>query len=189
MFGFAPVAMQFETDRPVEQHGYQLHIGAMRLEARGHVRISSADPTKQPSLLFNFLSTEADRQFWIHAFRIAREVLGQPAFTEFDAGENYPGDRVDSDDDVLRWMAARGQTGLHPTSTCRMGTDAMSVVDPSSMAVHGVEGLRVVDASVMPYCPNGATHVPTMMIAEKASDLILGRTPMAAEHVERATAG
>ena len=183
MFGFAPVAMQFETDRPVEQHGYQLHIGAMRLEARGHVRISSADPARQPSLLFNFLSTEADRTFWIHAFRIAREVLGQPAFAEFDGGENYPGDRVRTDDDVLRWMAARGQTGLHPTSTCRMGTDAMAVVDPASMAVHGVDGLRVVDASVMPYCPNGATHAPTMMIAERASDLITGRTPMTPEGV------
>lgn len=187
MFGFAPVAMQFETDRPVEQHGYQLHIGAMRLEARGHVRISSPDPTRQPSLLFNFLSTEADRQFWVHAFRIAREVLSQPAFAEFDAGENYPGDRVRTDDDVLRWMAARGQTGLHPTSTCRMGTDDMAVVDPSSMAVHGTTGLRVVDASVMPYCPNGATHVPTMMIAEKASDMILGRAPMAPQHVEHGT--
>lgn len=90
-----------------------------------------------------------------------------------------------SDKEILDWVARGGQTGLHPTSRCRMGTDAMAVVDPSSMAVHGVEGLQVVDASVMPYCPNGATHAPTMMLAERASDLILGRTPMAPEHLDR----
>ncbi|TCK21561.1 choline dehydrogenase [Pseudonocardia endophytica] len=183
MFGFAAVAMQFEQDRPVEAHGYQLHIGAMRLEARGKITIRSADPTRHPSMLFNFLSTEADRRFWVDAFRVARNLLAQPAFAGFDAGEVYPGERLDDDDDeaAIRWIAERGQTGLHPTSTCRMGTDAMAVVDPSTMGVHGVDGLRVVDASVMPFCPNGATHAPTMMIAERASDLILGNTPLAPE--------
>ncbi|RZT85051.1 choline dehydrogenase [Pseudonocardia sediminis] len=190
MFGFAPVAMRFDPDMPVQIHGYQLHIGAMRLEARGHVKISSTDPTRHPSLLYNFLSTEADRQFWIDAVRIGRELLDQPAFAEFDAGETYPGRaEVDSDQQILDWVARGGQTGLHPTSTCRMGVDEMSVVDPSSMAVHGVSGLRVVDASVMPYCPNGATHAPTMMIAERASDLILGNTPLAPEYVDRGAPG
>ncbi len=94
---------------------------------------------------------------------------------------------MESDEQILDRVARGGQTGLHPTSTCRMGTDAMAVVDPASMAVHGVRGLRVVDASVMPYCPNGATHAPTMMLAERASDLILGRTPMAPEHLEYGT--
>ena len=183
MFGFAAVAMQFERDRPVEAHGYQLHIGAMRLQARGRVAIRSADPAQHPSMLFNFLSTEADRRFWVDAFRIARDLLAQPAFDGLDGGEVYPGERLDPDrdEDAVRWIAERGQTGLHPTSTCRMGLDAMAVVDPSTMGVHGIHGLRVVDASVMPFCPNGATHAPTMMLAERASDLILGNTPLPPE--------
>jgi choline dehydrogenase len=187
MLGFAPVAMKFDPDMPVQIHGYQLHVGAMRLEARGHIKIKSADPTQHPALLYNFLSTDADRRFWLDAIRIARDLLDQPAFAEFEGGESYPGRDVSSDQQILDWVARGGQTGLHPTSTCRMGTDAMSVVDPSTMAVHGVEGLRVADASVMPYCPNGATHAPTMMLAERASDLILGRTPMTPENVEHGT--
>ena len=179
MLGFAPIAMRFEPDMPLVEHGYQLLVADMRLEARGHVMIRSTDPAAQPSLLFNYLSTDADREFWPKAIAVARDVLAQPAFAPYEGGETLPGDHVTTDDEILDWVTRTAQTGLHPTSTCRMGTGENDVVDPATMGVHGVAGLRVVDASVMPYCPNGATHAPTMMLAERASDLILGATPLA----------
>jgi choline dehydrogenase len=180
MLGFAPVAMRFDEEMP--DHGYQLIMAGMRAEARGSVKLKSADPRTPPALLFNFLSTAADRQFWVDAVRITRDIFGMPAFRDLDGGETYPGPGVETDEQIVDWVARTGETDMHPTSTCRMGTDPMAVVDPSSMRVHGLEGVSVVDASVMPYCPNSATHAPTMMLAEKASDLLLGAAPLAPEH-------
>jgi choline dehydrogenase len=185
MLGFAPVAMQFHDDAP--EHGYQLIMAGMRAEATGTVKVSSTDPHRPPTLLFNYLSTEADRRFWVNALGIAREILAQAAFRDLDAGETWPGPTVASDEDVIDWVRRTGETDMHPTSTCRMGTGEGAVLDPSTMQVHGLEGLRVVDASAMPYCPNSATHAPTMMLAEKAADLILGNTPLPPEHPERST--
>jgi choline dehydrogenase len=185
MLGFAPVAMQFHDDAP--EHGYQLIMAGMRAEATGTVKVTSADPHRPPTLLFNYLATEADQRFWVNALRIAREILAQAAFRNLDAGETWPGPTVGSDEDVIDWVRRTGETDMHPTSTCRMGTGEGAVLDPSTMQVHGLEGLRVVDASAMPYCPNSATHAPTMMLAEKAADLILGNTPLPPEHLERAT--
>jgi choline dehydrogenase len=110
--------------------------------------------------------------------------LNQPAFDEFNAGELSPGPQVESDEEVLNWVAKDGETALHPSCTCKMGTDDMSVVDPESMKVHGVESLLVVDASVMPYITNGNIYAPVMMLAEKAADLILGNSPLPLEDVE-----
>jgi len=110
--------------------------------------------------------------------------LNQPAFDEFNAGELSPGPHVESDEEVLNWVAQDGETALHPSCTCKMGTDDMSVVDPVSMKVHGVENLLVVDASVMPYITNGNIYAPVMMMAEKAADLILGNSPLPPENVE-----
>ena len=141
MLGFAPVAMQFETTAR-RGHGYQLHMAGMRLEAPAPWRSRSPDPHRPPAILLNYLSTEADRQFWVDALRIARELLAQPAFGGLDAGEVCPGDRrrPDSDEDVVRLDRRTGETGMHPTSTCRMGTAPWSVVDPSTMRVHGLDG-------------------------------------------------
>ena len=186
MFSFAPIAMRFDPDIPLVPHGYQLLVAAMRLEARGHTTITSTDPAKQPSILFNYLSTDADREFWPRAIRMARDVLGQRAFDPYEGGETLPGSNIETDTQILDWVARTAQTGLHPSSTCRMGVDDQAVVDPMTMGVHGVDALHVVDASVMPYCPNGATHAPTMMLAERASDLILGRTPLAPQSIEHA---
>ena len=123
---------------------------------------------------FNYLSTAQDRREWIQALECARHILTQDAFKEFDGGELSPGDPVQTTDQVLDWVARDAETALHPSCTCRMGTDPMAVVDPTSMRVHGLEGLRVVDASVMPTIPNGNIYAPVMMIAEKAADMILG---------------
>jgi choline dehydrogenase len=110
--------------------------------------------------------------------------LNQPAFDQYNAGELSPGPEVESDEEVLKWVAKDGETALHPSCTCKMGTDSMSVVDPESMKVHGVENLRVVDASVMPYITNGNIYAPVMMLAEKAADLILGNSPLPPEDVK-----
>src|SRR5581483_10467492 len=120
----------------------------------------------------------------VEAIRVARNILTQPAFDEFNAGELSPGPSVSTDEEILGWVARDAETALHPSCTAKLGTDAMSVTDPGSMRVHGCDGLRVVDASVMPYVTNGNIYAPVMMTAEKAADLILGNSPLPPEPVE-----
>ncbi|HHZ86507.1 MAG TPA: choline dehydrogenase [Candidatus Lambdaproteobacteria bacterium] len=184
MFHFLPLAIRYDGSSPGEGHGYQVHVGPMYSDAQGSVKIQSTDPRVYPKLRFNYLSTEQDRREWGEAVRCARNILNQPAFGEFNAGELSPGPQVESDEEVLNWVAKDGETALHPSCTCKMGTDDMSVVDPVSMKVHGVESLLVVDASVMPYITNGNIYAPVMMLAEKAADLILGNSPLPPEYVE-----
>jgi len=150
----------------------------MTSDARGSVKVVSRDPRVHPALRFNYLSTEQDRREWVEAIRVARKILNQPAFDEFNAGELSPGDAVQSDDEILDWVGRDGETALHPSCTCRMGVEDQAVVDPTSLRVHGVDGLRVVDASVFPFIPNGNIYAPVMMVAEKAADLIRGATPL-----------
>ena len=184
MFHFLPLAIRYDGSSPGAGHGYQVHVGPMYSDAQGSVKIQSTDPRVYPKLRFNYLSTEQDRREWGEAVRCARNILNQPAFGEFNAGELSPGPQVESDEEVLNWVAKDGETALHPSCTCKMGTDDMSVVDPESMKVHGVESLLVVDASVMPYITNGNIYAPVMMLAEKAADLILGNSPLPTEDVE-----
>jgi choline dehydrogenase len=150
----------------------------MYSDARGSVKIVSTDPRVHPALRFNYLSTDQDRREWVEAVTVARTILTQPAFEPFNDGELSPGPAVGTEQEILDWVAKDAETALHPSCTCRMGTDADSVVDPLTMAVHGVQGLRVVDASVMPYVTNGNIYAPVMMLAEKSADLILGNTPL-----------
>jgi choline dehydrogenase len=170
--------VRYDGSMPAGGHGYQVHIGPMYSDARGSVKITSTDPRVHPALRFNYLSTAQDRREWVEAIRVARHILGQPAFDAFDGGEISPGPQVHTDEQILDWVARDGETALHPSCTARMGTDAMSVVDPTSMSVHGLEGVRVVDASVLPYVTNGNIYAPVMMVAEKSADLILGNTPL-----------
>jgi choline dehydrogenase len=181
MFHFLPIAVRYDGSAPASDHGYQVHIGPMYSDSRGSVKITTTDPTVHPALRFNYLSTEQDRREWVEAIRIARDILEQPALKPFSGGEISPGPSVKTDDEVLEWVARDGETALHPSCTCAMGTGPMSVVDPTTMRVHGTEGLRVVDASVMPYVTNGNIYAPVMMLAEKAADLITGRPPLAPE--------
>ena len=108
----------------------------------------------------------------------------QPALASFDGGETSPGPSVETDEEILDWVRRDAETALHPSCTCRMGVDELSVVDPATMRVHGLDGLRVVDASVFPYVTNGNIYAPTMMVAEKAADLILGNTPLAPSNAQ-----
>jgi choline dehydrogenase len=184
MFHFLPVAVRYDGSAPAASHGYQVHIGPMFSDARGTVKIKSTDPRAHPALRFNYLSTDQDRREWVETIAVARHILTQPAMDPFNAGELSPGTRVETDEQVLDWVARDAETALHPSCTCKMGTDDMSVVDPKSMKVRGLDGVRVVDASVMPYVPNGNIYAPVMMVAEKAADLILGNTPLPAEWVD-----
>ncbi len=185
MFHFLPIAVRYDgtVSEQVSKtgHGYQVHIGPMYSDARGSVRITSTDPTKHPALRFNYLSTDQDRREWVEAIRVARDILDQSALAPFNGGETSPGPSVGSDAEILDWVAADAETALHPSCTAKLGpaSDPMAVVDPATMRVHGVDGLRVVDASVMPYVTNGNIYAPVMMLAEKAADLILGRAPLA----------
>ena len=178
MFHFLPVAVRYDGSVPAAGHGYQFHIGPMFSNSRGWVRIQSDDPFQKPKLLFNYLSTQEDRQEWTEAIAVARNIMNQPAFAPFNGGEVSPGPDVQGDVAVLDWVRKDAETALHPSCTARMGTDAMGVVDPSTMRVHGTQGLRVVDASVLPTLTNGNIYAPVMMTAEKSADLILGNTPL-----------
>ena len=179
MFHFLPLAIRYDGSAPTRGHGYQVHIGPMYADTRGWVRIRSRDPKVHPSMQFNYLSTANDRREWVEAVRVARDILNQPAFLPFNDGELSPGPSVSTDDEVLDWVRRDAETALHPSCTTRMGVDDMSVLDPLTMRVHGVDGLRVVDASSMPYVTNGNIYAPVMMVAEKAADLVLGNTPLA----------
>ncbi|NCZ90882.1 MAG: choline dehydrogenase [Actinobacteria bacterium] len=184
MFHFLPIAVRYDGTAPAGGHGYQVHIGPMYSNSRGSLKVTSGDVRDKPAFTFNYLSTPEDRQEWVEAIASARKILNQPAFAEFSSGEISPGPDVATDEQVLEWVRKDGETAYHPSCTCRMGVDEMSVVDPTSMRVRGMEGLRVVDASVMPYVTNGNIYAPVMMLAEKAADLILGATPLAPEPVE-----
>jgi choline dehydrogenase len=185
MYHFLPIAVRYDGTLPEGGggHGYQVHVGPMYSDARGTCKIVSDDPRRKPALRFNYLSTEQDRREWVEAIRVTRAILDAPAFAPFSGGEISPGKEVETEEQILDWVAKDAETALHPSCTARMGTDEMSVVDPLSMRVRGVDGLRVVDAAVFPYVPNGNIYAPVMMTAEKAADLILGTTPLPPEPV------
>jgi choline dehydrogenase len=183
MFHFLPIAIRYDGSAPAGGHGYQVHIGPMYSDSRGTVKITTRNPLAKPALRFNYLSTDTDRREWTEAIAIARRILNQPAFDEFNAGELSPGLSVAAEPEVLAWVARDAETALHPSCTCAMGTGPLAVTDPGSLLVHEVSGVRVVDASVMPYVTNGNIYAPTMMLAEKAADLITGNTPLAPEEI------
>ena len=171
------MAIRYDGTAP-QGHGYQVHVGPMYSDARGWIKIKSTDPREHPAIQFNYLSTKTDRREWIEAVRISRSILNQPAFDVFNAGELSPGPSVETDQEILDWVAKDSETALHPSCTCRLGTAEDSVIDPLTMQVHGLEGVRVIDASAMRYVTNGNIYAPTMMLAEKSADLIMGNTPL-----------
>jgi choline dehydrogenase len=183
MFHFLPLAIRYDGSAGAMGHGYQVHVGPMYSDARGSLTLRSRDPRAHPALRFNYLSTAQDRREWVEAIHVARHLLAQPAMAPFNGGETSPGPAIRTDEEILDWVARDAETALHPSCTARMGIDAESVTDPLTMAVHGVGGLRVVDASAMPYVTNGNIYAPVMMLAEKAADLIAGTTPLAPEPI------
>ncbi|HLZ02855.1 MAG TPA: choline dehydrogenase [Bradyrhizobium sp.] len=166
----------FSTDKMGEKlhpfSGFTASVCQLRPESRGSLKIGSADPSAPPEIRINYLATETDRAAFIDGIRILRKILAAPALKSYCVDEVYPGANVTSDEDLLDFCRKTGSTVYHPTSTCRMGNDPLAVVD-QRLRVRGIEGLRVVDASVMPDLMSGNTNAPTIMIAEKASDMIL----------------
>lgn len=186
MFHFLPLAVRYDGQKADTEHGFQVHIGPMYSNSRGSLKIKSKDPFEKPKVVFNYLSTKEDEQEWIEAIRIARKILAQPALKPFNDGEISPGASVQTDEEILDWVKKDAETALHPSCSAKMGpaSDPMAVVDPLTMKVHGMENLRVVDASAMPRTTNGNIHSPVLMLAEKAADIIRGRKPLEPEEID-----
>jgi choline dehydrogenase len=172
--------MQDHGKRPIGKDGFTFHVCQLRPESRGKVGLRSADPTDDPTIFANYLSAEEDRRAMREGVRIGRDVAAQSALDPYRASEYSPGKDVQTDAQIDAWLRANAETIYHPVGTCRMGVagDAMAVVD-GTLKVQGLEGLRVVDASVMPTLIGGNTNAPTMMIAEKIADVLRGRSALA----------
>ena len=178
-YHFLPAAMRYDGTPSVDGHGFQVHVGPNKPKSRGQVAIKSSDPTDVPSLLFNYLSHEDDVAAWRRCIRLTREILAQPAMDAFRGAEIQPGLDVSTDEEIDTWVRANLESAYHPCGTARMGQpEHTGTVVDLECRVLGVEGLRVVDASIFPTVPNGNINAPTIMVAEKAADLILGNTTL-----------
>jgi choline dehydrogenase len=173
-FHFLPAAMRYDGKKPLKGHGFMVLTGPNKPKSRGHVRLRSADPYEQPDILFNYLNREEDREGFRRCLRLTREIVGQPAFDRFRGAEIAPGKDVQKDDEIDAWVRETMESTYHPCGTCRMGEDGMAVVD-STLKVRGLEGLRVIDSSVFPSEPNANLNAPTIMLAERASDMVRGK--------------
>jgi choline dehydrogenase len=175
-YHFLPIAINYDGSNPYQGHGFQAHVGPMRPTSVGRVRLRSADPREPPSILGNYMATEGDREEMRAAVHLTREVFSQPAFDPYRGPELAPGPEVRSDAEIDAFVRAHAESAYHPSCSCKMGShsDPMAVVDAECRA-YGVERLRVIDASIMPSIPSCNLNAPTIMLAEKAADLIRGR--------------
>ncbi|KSW25169.1 MULTISPECIES: choline dehydrogenase [unclassified Pseudomonas] len=176
-YHFLPVAINYNGSNAVKEHGFQAHVGSMRSPSRGRIQLTSRDPRKHPSILFNYMSSEQDWQEFRDAIRITREIMAQPALDAYRGRELSPGLDKKSDAELDAFVREHAETAFHPSCSCKMGEDDMAVVDGQGR-VHGMEGLRVVDASIMPLIITGNLNATTIMIAEKIADRIRGRQPL-----------
>ncbi|MFJ2450315.1 choline dehydrogenase [Pseudomonas protegens] len=181
-FHFLPAAMRYDGNKPIKGHGFMVLTGPNKPKSRGHVRARSGDPYEHPEILFNYLQREEDREGFRRCVRLTREIIGQPAMDRYRDGEIAPGPQVNTDAQIDEFVRANLESTYHPCGTCRMGEDEMAVVD-SELCVHGLEGLRVIDSSVFPSEPNGNLNAPTIMLAERAADLVRGRKLLVADEV------
>jgi choline dehydrogenase len=187
-FHFIAALMTDHTRKKADRHGFMAHVCQLRPESRGYISIRSNDPLDAPIIQPNYLEAEEDRRAMREGVKIAREVFAAKAFDAYRGPELWPGAHITKDDQIDAWVRKTAETIYHPVGSAKMGRDSESVVDPS-LKVYGIEGLRVVDASVMPALVSGNTNAPTIMIAEKAADMILGRAAPAPQHVHVAEDG
>ena len=183
-YHFLPIAITYDGREKVEQHGFQAHVGPMRPTSTGWVRLKSSDPREPPRIQFNYLATAGDRREFRDGVRLTREIFAQRAFDPFRGAELSPGAQVTTDAAIDAHLRRKAESAYHPSCSCRMGADddPLAVVD-GNLRVRGVEGLRVVDASVMPAVVSGNLNAPTIMIAEKAADIVLGKPALPATEV------
>ncbi len=179
-YHFLPAAMRYDGRASFDGHGFQVHVGPNKPESRGRVWIQSADPKAKPGIEFNYISTEQDRQDWRDCIRLTREIISQPAMDAFRGDEIQPGMAIETDAQIDQWVKENVESAYHPSCTCKIGADddRMAVLN-SQCQVRGIEALRVVDSSVFPTITNGNLNAPSIMVAEKAADQILGNTPLA----------
>ncbi len=176
---FLPLAISYDGTSLLRRHGFQAHVGPLRSKSRGWVRLATADPGAKPEVRFNYMSDDDDWLEMRAGVRLAREIFAQPAFDPYRGEEIAPGAAVQAEAEIDAFVRDTVQSAYHPCGSCRMGVDAMAVVDPECR-VHGVEGLRVVDSSIMPQITSGNLNAPTIMLAEKAADMIKGVVPLPA---------
>jgi choline dehydrogenase len=177
MLGWIPMLTEPSPKGPriSRQSGVILYAHPMRPESKGHIHITAADPRRPPAINFNFLSSPPDAELTVRAVRIARAIMTAPAVAPFQVNEVAPGADRTTDDEILDWVKKSAETTYHPVGTCKMGSDPMAVVD-AQLRVHGIAGLRVADASIMPTLTSGNTNAPSIMIGEKAADMMLNTT-------------
>ena len=177
-YHFLPAAMRYDGKEAFGGHGFQVHIGHNKPKSRGHIKALSADPKAHPEILFNYLEHEDDREGFRACVRLTREIINQPALDEYRGEEIQPGTSIQSDEEIDTFVREFVESAYHPSCSCKMGTDELAVVDPQTR-VHGIDGLRVVDSSIFPTIPNGNLNAPTIMVAERAADIIRGRELLA----------
>jgi len=173
-YHFLPAAMRYDGKEAFAGHGFQVHIGHNKPKSRGVIKAMSADPKAHPLIRFNYLEDEADREGFRACVRLTREIMQQSALDDYRGEEIQPGVNVQSDEEIDAFVRQFVESAYHPSCSCKMGTDELAVVDPHTR-VHGIAGLRVVDSSIFPTIPNGNLNAPTIMVAERAADLIRGQ--------------
>lgn len=180
-YHFLPAAMRYDGKNAVKGDGFQVHIGHNKPKSRGFVHVKSADPSQAPAIQFNYLQHQDDIEGFRACVRLTREIINQPAFDKYRGEEIQPGKQVQTDEEIDAFVRRAVESAYHPSCSCKMGEDDMAVVD-SQTRVHGIANLHVVDSSIFPTIPNGNLNAPTIMVAERAADLILGNEPLASEN-------
>ncbi len=186
-YHFLPAAMRYDGRTAFDGHGFQVHVGHNKPKSRGSVSIQSNDPKVAPKILFNYLQHPDDIEGFRACVRLTREIISQPAFEPYRDGEIQPGEQVQSDEEIDAFVRQSVESAYHPSCSCRMGEDDMAVVN-SQTQVRGLKGLRVVDSSIFPTIPNGNLNAPTIMVAEKAADMILAKPALKQANVDVAIA-
>ena len=187
-YHFLPAAMRYDGAAAVEGHGFQVHVGPNKPKSRGWVRAVSPDVIDKPRILFNYMEAEADREGFRAAIRLTREIFAQAAMEPYAGPVIQPADHITSDADIDAWVRQNGESAYHPSCTCRIGGpgDPLAVLDPQCR-LRGIDNLRVIDSSVFPTITNGNLNAPTIMLAEKAADMVLGVEPLAPSNAEHWT--
>jgi choline dehydrogenase len=172
-YHFLPAAMRYDGKEAFAGHGFQVHIGHNKPKSRGSIQVVSNQPDIAPQITFNYLQHQDDIQGFRDCVRLTREIINQPALDNYRGEEIQPGTHIQNDEQIDAFVRESVESAYHPSCSCKMGTDELSVVDPETK-VYGIKGLRVVDSSIFPTIPNGNLNAPTIMLAERAADLIKG---------------
>lgn len=182
-YHFLPAAMRYDGNAAFDGHGFQVHVGPNKPKSRGHIRINSADPAAKPSILFNYMTEQEDIEAFRACVRLTREIMSQPAMDPYRGPEIQPGEDIDEDAAIDAWVRQNAESAYHPSCTCKIGgDDDPSAVLDTECRVRGIGNLRVVDSSIFPTIPNGNLNAPTIMVGEKAADIIRGKDPLPASN-------